>query len=154
MKKVVSVLVLIMLMVGTVNIQSVTVKASDEKECIDGSYLTQDNASEVKVDILTRGAYLKSGSSSIVKAGTGKVTAGGTTVAQSIVSTLGITVRVERLVNGSWQVYTSWSDSRNNAALVTSSKTVSVPSGYYYRTHCFHSANSDASGSYSNGIWI
>ncbi|MCB7304721.1 DUF6147 family protein [Bariatricus massiliensis] len=130
------------------------VKAAEVGDCIDGSYLTSENSSEVTILNLSRGVYLRSGSSTIAKAGEGKVAAGGTTIAQTTVSSVGVNVRVERLVNGSWQVYTSWSATRYNAMSVSSSKTISVPSGYYYRTHCLHSANSDASGSYSNGIWI
>lgn len=130
------------------------VNAAELGETIDGSVLTNDNYSEGITGPMTRGVYLRSGSSSISQAGTSKITAGGTTIAQSVVSNVSVTVRVERLVNGSWQIYTSWSSSRSNAASATSSKTLSVPSGYYYRTHCFHSANSDSSGSVTNGLWI
>lgn len=122
--------------------------------------ITSDNTvnSEVSYSDETgqsaRGIYLGSGSSSISKAGTGKIAAGGTTIAQKVVSTVSVTVRVERLVNGVWQTYTSWSATRYNAASASSSKTLSVPTGYYYRTHSFHYANSDASSSITNGIWI
>lgn len=154
MKKILSFVISMILVLGLLNLRSFPVKAEESPLMIDGSYLTTDDSSEVTVESLTRGASLKSGSSSIVESGTGKITAGGTTVGQKVVSSIGITVRVERLVNGSWQIYTSWSASRNNAASVTSSKTISVPQGYYYRTHCFHSANSDSSTSVTNGIWI
>lgn len=130
------------------------VNASDLGECIDGSYLTNDDVSEGMSGPMTKGIHLRSGSSSISKAGTGMITAGGTTIAQKIVSTVSVTVRVERLVNGSWQTYTSWSSTRYDAASATTSRTLSVPTGYYYRAHCFHSANSDSSGSYTNGLWI
>lgn len=130
------------------------IQAADIGDCIDGSYLIDADTSESISSGSTRGVYLGSGSSSLSKAGTGKITAGGTTIAQKIVSTVSVTVRVERLVNGSWQVYDSWTSTRYNAASATTSKTMSVPTGYYYRAHCFHSANSDSSGSYTNGLWI
>lgn len=154
MKKVISIALTFIIMIGLINTNSLFVRANNSAEMIDGSYLLNEESSEVVVEFLTRGAYLKSGSSSIVKAGTGKITAGGTTVAQKVVSSVSITVRVERLVNGTWQIYDSWSSTRYNAASASSSKVLSVPSGYYYRAHCMHYANSDASSSVSNGIWI
>lgn len=130
------------------------VKAEEEIPCVDGSYLTEEESSEVTVGSLTRGIYLKSGSSMISKAGTGKITAGGNTVGQKIVSKISVTVRVEKLVNGKWQAYSSWSATKYNSAYVSSSKTLSVPTGYYYRVYSTHTASSDSSGSYTNGIYI
>ena len=154
MKKVISIIFALFIVLGGINSNSLFVKANDSIEKIDGSYLLHEEKSEITVESLTRGVYLKSGSSSIVKAGTGKITAGGTTVAQKVVSTVSVTVRVERLVNGTWQVYDSWTSTRYNAASATTSRTMSVPTGYYYRAHSFHSANSDSSGSVTNGLWI
>lgn len=153
-KKCITLFLAIILILGTICYKSIPAKAQGIKEEVDGSYLLESDYSEVQKDFLVRGAYLKSGSSTIRKAGTGKIGAGGTTIAQSIVSSVGVNVRVERLVNGSWEVYTTWSTTRYNAASATTSKTLSVPTGYYYRTHCFHVANSDASSSVSGGIWI
>ena len=130
------------------------VKAADGQECVDGSYLTDDEMSEVTVGSMTRGIYLKSGSSTITKAGTGKIAAGGNTVAQKTVDKISLTVRVERLVNGKWISYTSWSVTDYNTIYISSSKTLTVPRGYYYRVYCIHHANSDTSGSYTDGIYI
>ena len=106
------------------------------------------------IEMIPRGMYLKSGTSSISEVGTGKIAAGGRTVGQMVVSKISVTVKVERLVNGSWASYTSWSEEKSNAALVSSSKTLTVPIGYYYRVYCRHYANTDASGSYTDGIHI
>lgn len=84
------------------------VQASDIPECVDGSYLTNDDSSEVTVGPMSRGIYLKSGSSNIVRAGTGKIGAGGNTVGQKTVSKITVDVTVERYVNGKWGYYTSW----------------------------------------------
>ena len=117
---------------------------------------TQQNvqASEVTVGSMSRGIYLKSGSSNIVRAGTGKIGAGGNTVGQKTVSKITVNVTVERLLNGKWAYYTSWSETNYNSIYVSSSKTLSVPTGYYYRVYCTHYANSDVSGSFTNGIYI
>ena len=119
------------------------VQAADMPECVDGSYLTNKDSSEVTVDSKSRGIYLKSGSSSITRAGTGKIAAGGNT-----------DVKVERYVNGKWGYYTSWIETNYNSAYVSTSKTLSVPTGYYYRVCCVHYANSDVSDSFTNGIYI
>ena len=130
------------------------VQATDIPECVDGSYLTNDDSSEVTVGSKSRGIYLKSGSSNIVRAGTGKIGAGGNTVGQKVVSKITVDVTVERYVNGKWGYYTSWVETNYNSAYVSTSKTLSVPTGYYYRVYCVHYANSDVSASFTNGIYI
>lgn len=129
-------------------------QASDIPECVDGSYLTNDDSSEVTVGSMSRGIYLKSGSSTITKVGPGKIGAGGNTVGQKVVSKITVSVTVERLLNGKWAYYTSWMETNYNSVYVSSSKTLSVPTGYYYRVCCTHYANSDVSGSFTNGIYI
>lgn len=104
--------------------------------------------------IQTRGIYLQSGFSKISKAGDGKITVGGSTTAQKVVSEVSINVNVERKVNGSWEHYTSWTSTKYNSIAVTSYKTLSVPKGYYYRVECVHYANSDVSSSGTNGLYV
>ena len=130
------------------------VQATDIPECVDGSYLTNDDSSEVTVGSKSRGIYLKRGSSNIVRAGTGKIGAGGNTVGQKVVSKITVDVTVERYVNGKWGYYTSWVETNYNSVYVSTSKTLSVPTGYYYRVYCVHYANSDVSDSYTDGIYI
>ncbi|GLG03567.1 DUF6147 family protein [Sellimonas catena] len=101
-----------------------------------------------------RGVYLQSGYSKITKPGDGKITAGGSTTAQKVVSEVSIDVFVERKVNGSWKHYTSWTSTKNNAIAITSYKTLTVPKGYYYRVRSVHYANSDVSSSATGGLYI
>lgn len=152
MKKLVSVVVA-MIMVLSLGVP-VNAQAADDPVCIDGSYLLDTDSSEVTVGPKTRGYYLKSGSSTINKQGTGLIGAGGDTTGQRTVDHIEVLVRVQRLVNGRWQYYTSWSASKNNAYYVNSSKKISVPTGYYYRVSCTHYANSDVTDSYTDGIYI
>ncbi len=154
MRKTLSILLTLCLFCGLLIGVSNRVLAAEEPDCVDGSYLTDDESSEVTVGPLTRGVYLKSGSSSIVKQGTGRIAAGGDTSGQQVVSKISVGVRVERLVNGSWEVYTSWTATKYNAVYVNSSKVLTVPTGYYYRVCCNHHANSDSTGSSTNGIYI
>lgn len=104
--------------------------------------------------IQTRGVYLQSGFSKISKPGDGKITAGGSTTAQKVVSEVSIDVVIERKVDGVWKHYTAWTTTKYNTISVTSYKTLTVPKGYYYRVKCVHYANSDVSSSYTNGIYI
>jgi hypothetical protein len=148
-------LIMVMFMVCTLFISTQkNVQAADVPECVDGSYLTNDDSSEVTVGSKSRGIYLKSGSSNIVRAGTGKIGAGGNTVGQKVVSKITVDVTVERYVNGKWGYYTSWVETNYNSVYVSTSKTLSVPTGYYYRVYCVHYANSDVSDSYTDGIYI
>lgn len=145
-----TVAMLCVLVVGTKDV----VNAADNEVCVDGSYLTNDDSSEVTVGSMTRGIYLKSGSSNITRAGTGKIAAGGNTVGQKAVSKITVVVAVQQYKNGSWYHYTSWSATNYNSSYVSSSKTLNVPTGHYYRVYCSHYADSDVSGSYTDGIYI
>ena len=103
---------------------------------------------------MTRGVYLKSGSSTINKQGTGLIGAGGDTTGQKVVDKIAVLVRVQRLVDGKWQYYTSWSASKENSYYVSTSKVLSVPTGYYYRVSCTHYAGSDVTDSFTDGLYI
>ncbi len=152
MKKLVSVM-MAMIMVFSLGL-SVDTKAADEPVCIDGSYLLDTDSSEVTVGSMTRGVYLRSGSSTINKQGSGLIGVGGDTTGQKTVSHIEVLVRVQRLVNGKWQYYTSWSASKENAYYVSTSKVLSVPTGYYYRVSCTHYAGSDVTDSFTDGLYI
>ena len=107
-----------------------------------------DDAEIGYITVQPRGVYLQSGYSQISKVGDG------TTSAQKVVSEVSINVNVERKVNGTWKHYTSWTVTKNNAVSITSSKTLTVPKGYYYRVKCVHYANSDVSSSSTGGLYI
>ena len=99
-------LIMAMVMVCTLLISTQqNVQAADGQKCVDGSYLTNDDSSEATVGSMSRGVYLKSGSSNIVRAGTGKIGAGGNTVGQKTVSKITVIVTVERLLNGKWRPF-------------------------------------------------
>lgn len=106
------------------------------------------------ITVQPRGVYLQGGFSKISKPGAGKITAGGNTSAQKVVSEVSINVNVERKVNGDWEHYTSWTSTKKNAIAVTSYKTLTVPKGYYYRVRSVHYANSDVSSSATGGLYI
>ena len=97
---------------------------------------------------------MKNGTSSIVEKGTGLIGAGGSTTGQRIVDEISVTVVVQRLVNGSWQNYLTWSAEETDSAFVSTSKALYVPTGYYYRVSCRHYAATDSGWSYTDGLYI
>lgn len=155
-KKIVSMIVAISLATGIFTmIPAEQVKAAEEIVTVDGSVLLENAEESIGEMIMqTKGEFLQSGSSRIVKTGTGKITVGGTTIAQSKVSTIQVSVIVERLVNGSWLRYTSWSAAKTSAYSVSTSKTLTVPRGYYYRVRSIHNANSDRGHSNTNALYV
>ncbi len=131
------------------------VRAAEETITIDDTVLLEDVEESIGEMIeQTKGQYLQTGSSKIVRAGVGKIAVGGTTIAQRQVSQIKVSVMVERLLNGKWASYTSWSASKTNAYSVSTSKTLTVPRGYYYRVRSIHNANSDIGNSNTSGLYV
>lgn len=155
MRKAIAIILTLAMVVGFGMTGKMEVRAAEELVCVDGSYLLDDVAeSNGEIEQLTRGYYLKSGTSTLSEIGTGKIGVGGSTTAQRIVGEISVTVKVQRLVNGNWQYYYTWSSEKTNAAYVSTSKTLTVPTGYYYRVSCRHFADSDAGYSYTDGLYI
>jgi len=128
-KKLVAIITIITMTIGTfATIPSETVRAAEEETMVDGSVLLNDaeeSVGEMEPE-----------------------------VAQKQVSTIKAAVMVERLVNGNWVSYTSWTASKTNAYSLTTSKTLTVPRGYYYRVRSIHSANSDIGNSNTDALYV
>ena len=126
-------------------------QAEEVGEDIDYSFLNTEEALVGHMQAQTWGVYLMDGDSSLVKLGTGKAGAGGSTTAARNCS-LSVLVVVERLTNGSWGRWTSWKASKSSDVLITTAKALTVPTGYYYRVRCTHYAGGDASSSCTSGL--
>lgn len=155
-KKIVSMIVAVSLATGIFTMfPAGQVRAAEESITVDGSVLLEDAEESIgEMSVQTKGQYLQSGSSKIVRAGVGKIAVGGTTIAQKTVSKIKVSVIVEQLVKGSWLRYTSWSVSETNDYSVSTSKTLTVPRGYYYRVRSIHNANSDIGNSNTSGLYV
>jgi hypothetical protein len=101
----------------------------------------------------TWGVYLAEGVSVINNAGGGQIGCGGITNA-AVKCKVSVNVIVEKKVNGSWTRLSSWTATKTSAYSVSSSKYLSVGSGYYYRVRCLHHASSDTSSSYTSALWM
>ena len=145
-------LVLALILVG-VWYPSGAVQAEEVGEDIDYAFLNTEDALVGHMQAQTWGVYLMSGDSSIVKLGTGKAGAGGSTTAARKCS-ISVLVVVERLNNGSLGRWTSWKASKSSDVLVTTARELTVPTGYYYRVRCTHAAGGDVSSSWTGGLKI
>lgn len=128
-------------------------QAEEVGEDIDYAFLNTEEALVGHMQAQTWGVYLMDGDSSLVKLGTGKAGAGGSTSAARNCS-ISVLVIVERLNNGSWGRWTSWKASKSSDVYIASSQALTVPTGYYYRVRCTHYAGGDVSSSWTRGLKI
>lgn len=155
-RKLFSMCLTLVLITGMAFIAKVDCQASSNEAVIDGSYLIHAEESIGYATGRTRGEDLLTGYSKIVRLGPGKIYAGGTTIAAQTVEEVGVAVIVERAQEGddAWGYYDSWEKFNLNTDRVASNRTLDVEGGYYYRVRSTHSANSDMSSSFTNGVFI
>ncbi len=123
-------------------------------EDIDITELKTEDALIGQIENQTWGVYLASGESIINKISASKVGAGGTTNAAKK-CTVRITSILERKnASGSWERVISWTQTNENAFSAGISKSVTVPSGYYYRVRSYHYAGTDTASSNTNALWV
>lgn len=157
-KKILSLCCGLLLMAGSVVAFTGEVQAEEGKlrPMIDGSYLIQEKESVGYDTKLTKGQFLLTGYSKSVRLGPGLLYAGGSTIATTVVDEVGIAVIVERAQEGDerWQYYDSWQKFNYDIDKVSANRQLEVEGDYYYRVRCIHSANSDLSSSFTNGVYI
>ena len=76
------------------------------------------------------------------------------TVAEMNVPKISVGVRVERLIGNAWVQQDYFAATKTNTYTVTASKTLTVPIGYFYRVKSFHTAHTDSSSSWTDGLYI
>lgn len=146
----------ILMLVFCVSGLSLNVHAEEGRKQIDGSYLTDESESIGYDTKITRGEDLLAGYSKCVRLPNGHLYVGGTTIACQTVERIGLAVIIERAKeeDTSWEGYDGWILHEENTDRLASSKELEVEGGYYYRVSCIHSANSDVSDSFTNGVFI
>lgn len=86
------------------------------------------------------------------------VTFGGRSLSSKTEDTIQVTVILWEQRNGTWYEVARVSKSKQNAILVTASKTVTVSGGYYYKATATHYAQtgstSNTSSSSTSSVWI
>lgn len=152
-KKIISIICIVLLLSGNVTFLGNEVLAREENLAADSINLAQGDESIGYIQVMPRGMYLQSGFSEISKAGDGKITAGGATIAQMDVEDLSICVEVQKMKGGSWVTYKMWTVEKKNESSILTSKTFEVEPGLYKVT-CLHSANTDSSSSFTDSLYI
>ena len=154
-KKIISLCCAFLLLGGLFGISSSEVQA-EEQAMIEGSYLIQEEESIGSNTGMSRGKDLLTGYSKVVRLGPELLYAGGSTIAAQVVDEVGISVIVERAQEGDdhWDYYDSWQKFNYNIDKVSANRQLKVEGDYYYRVRCIHSANSDMSSSFTNGVYI
>lgn len=159
MKKRISSILTIMTLLLTMVINPISVEASESDEVstiIDGSELLDESVEESSEEYYSRlrGVYLMKGSGMISKVSSTMVAANGSTTAHSVVDSITVYVYVERYTGSGWTTVSSWGVTEYNDYYVSTTKFVTVTSGYYYRVRSFHYAGGESTSGSTNGIKI
>ena len=152
-KRVIALVLALMFSVTGIMVEDSKVCAEESEQDVEMSEVWTDDALIGYAESQTWGVYLLRGISVINNAGGGKIGCGGITEA-AVKCKVSCSAIVEKKVNGSWTRVTSWTTTNTSAYSATVSKTLSVASGYYYRVRCLHYASTDASSSYTDGLWM
>ena len=152
-KKVLTFLLVFALILSVVpcGIPEVHAEEEVEVEDIDYSYLEDEAALVGYMESQTWGVYLISGTSVIRKYSSTKIAAGGSTAATRACKVI-VTVIVEKLVSGGWARVTSWTTTKASDVVATSSKLLTVATGYSYRVRCYHYAGTDTGYSSTDAL--
>lgn len=163
-RRILSVITSFTILCGMMTLSAINAEASDEQlKLVDGSYLTTDDYSEGHsyTPGVARGQYLMTGDCSITKAGLTRVYAYGSTTANRKVNYMATIVYVDRYNEelDKWgQVY-AWSVEAEQDYYLSTSKTITVDRGYYYRVRARHLAGDqapyyDETASFTDGILL
>lgn len=143
----------------------INVKAANNiEEKIDGSYLTMQDSSKSTLNsgVITRGKYMMDGECSITKAGLGKIYVYACTTANFEIDYLSTIIYVDQYNEKDkvWDQIDAWQVEDFNTYYASTSKTMKVPGGYYYRVHADHIAGNKSDHPYdeattaTDGIFI
>lgn len=147
-------LMAIMILCSGITNWTVDVKADTGSEDVDISEIMTQDALIGYATSQTWGAYFENGYSIINKISSTKIGAGGVTNA-AVKCTVKVNAIVEKKnSSGSWERVTSWSVTNQNAYSAIASKSITVPSGYYYRVRSHHYAGSDSATSFTSALWV
>ena len=161
-KKVLSVLCAAMLLGTITSVTVPQVQASDEQtKKVDGSYLTmQESASGTSQNEDAKGQYIMLGECSITKAGRNRIYVYSGTTARTTVNFVSTIIYVDQYneKDDAWDQIDAWSKDAENDYFVSTSKYISVDSGYYDRVRAEHFAGIEYTYeedfSFTDGIMI
>ncbi len=160
-KRVLSMLCAVVMVMGIVVVPTVKSNAAEGDWCVDGSYLTQQEEACGNYISKTRGLYMMGGDCSISKAGRHRIYVTGSTTAHTVVPRIGVTMYVEEYNKAAdaWYQLDSWDVTDTNKYYISTSKSIVVTGGTYYRVAADHQCapldeDGDFGFSATDGIWI
>ncbi|MDD3403876.1 MAG: DUF6147 family protein [Hespellia sp.] len=160
-KRILSVLCAVVMMMGIAAVSTVESHAAEGDRCVDGSYLTQKEESTGSYISKARGVYMMGGDCSISKAGRHRIYVTGSTTANTFVPRIGVTMYVEEYIaeDDGWSQIDSWDVTDTNKYYISTSKSIVVDGGTYYRVYADHQCaplddSGDVGFSITDGIWI
>lgn len=160
-KRIISILLTFSFLICLGIVPEINVLASEEVKIVDGSYLTDEESSTGTTEDRTRGKHLMTGECSITNAGIGRIYAYAATTANHEVDYALVIIYVERYMPDvdAWGYVDSWSEEVTDDFYVSTSKTLKVEPGYYYRVHAEHVVQEgddppEETASATNGIFI
>lgn len=153
-KRILTLFLALMICFGGIINWKVEVHAENTGENIELSEIMTEDALVGHAENQTWGVYFSDGYSIINKISSTKIGAGGVTNA-NVRCTVKVNAIVERKnASGTWARVTSWSVTNENAYSAMASKSITVPSGYYYRVRSHHYAGSDSATSFTSALWV
>ena len=153
-RRITMLLMAMMILVSGIMNWKVDAKADTGSEDIELSEIMTEDALIGYATSQTWGAYFENGYSIINKISSTKIGAGGVTNA-AVKCTVKVNAIVERKnASGTWVRVTSWSVTNENAYSAMASKSITVPSNYYYRVRSHHYAGSDSATSFTSALWV
>lgn len=162
-KKVLATVCTLTIMISLFMTASADAKAFENKKS-DGSYLTHNDYAIDRINsgVQIRGTHLMDGECSITKAGRGKIYVYASTTGNHDVDYISTVIYIDRYneKTNSWGQIDFWQVEDKNTYYVSTSKTMTVERGYYYRVHADHVAGMIADYPYeeattlTDGIWI
>lgn len=151
-------------MISMFSASLVNAEAAQKEEFIqvDGSYLTNYDSSSGTTRDLTRGVHLMDGDCSITKAGVGRIYVYASTTANHTVDYVSTVIYVDQYNENTkaWDQIDFWQVEDRNTYYVSTSKTMMVDRGYYYRVHADHVAGMnnelpyDEANTATDGIFV
>lgn len=163
-KRIQSIVCALVMILSLLMISTKDVRAFDGEK-YDGSYLTMQDSSvgRTQHNVVTRGKYLMDGECSITKAGRGRIYVYASTTANiTKVDYLSAVLYIDKFneKTQTWEQIDFWQVEDKDTYFVSTSKSLAVDRGYYYRVHATHvvGMNSDypyeEATSATDGIWI
>lgn len=152
-KRILTMLLMVVMLFTSMMCWEVNVNAQNVEDVAMSEIMTED-ALIGYAQSQTWGVYFSDGHSVINKISSSKVGAGGVTNAAKKCTVKVASMLERKNASGSWEMVTSWTQTNQNAYIAMLSKSVTVPSGYYYRVRSYHYAGTDTASSYTNALWI